>query len=408
MLGTILGSVALGISLVALVMAITLVRSLGARDPLAVPRMWRRVLMVRSTIPGNSGRFTADSPDKPSIAFIANPTKEGVQEMHERALRACSIRYLPQPMWFHTTEEDPGYGMARDAIAAGADVVVAVGGDGTVRAVAEACAGTGATMGILPLGTGNLFARNLDFPVGDTPALLRAVLDGDDLTVDVGYLDIERAFSGHGEDGRYLFLVMAGAGMDAEMVASTNPTLKRRLGWLAYFFAALRHLHDKRMTASVSIDGAEPVQNEMRTVLVANAGRLPGGLQLIPDASITDGQLDIATLDARAGIVGWTDLFGSVIAQGAGIKQSELLRAWRVSRIDHARGEKVEIEMDAPYRVQVDGESLGRAKRVTAFVEHGALTVRVPIDEARGARDAKEAQEAKEATAAIEAGADVG
>lgn len=382
MLGIVLGSVALALALVALVLAVTVTRSLGARDPLAVPRMWRRALRVRSTIPGTAGRFSADSPDKPSIAFIANPTKEGVQEMHERALRACSIRYLPQPMWFHTTIEDPGYGMAKDAIAAGADVVVAVGGDGTVRAVAEACAGADVTMGILPLGTGNLFARNLDFPVGDTPALLRAVLEGDDLTVDVGYLEVERAFAGHGEDGRFLFLVMAGAGMDAEMVASTNATLKRRLGWLAYFVAALRHLHDKRMTATVSIDGADAVKNEMRTVIVANAGRLPGGLQLIPDASITDGQLDIATLDARAGIVGWTDLFGSVIAQGAGIKQSELLRAWRVSRIDHARGEKVAIEMDAPYRVQVDGESLGRAKKVTAFVEHGALKVRVPAFDA--------------------------
>ncbi|MFN3867204.1 MAG: diacylglycerol/lipid kinase family protein [Demequina sp.] len=384
MLGTTLGSIALVLALVALVMAVTVTRSLGARDPLAVPRMWRRVLLVRSTIPGTSGTFSPNSSDKPAIAFIANPTKDGVQEMHERALRACSIRYLPQPMWFHTTEEDPGYGMAKDAIAAGADVVVAVGGDGTVRAVAEACAGTDTALGILPLGTGNLFARNLDFPVGDTPALLRAILDGDDLTVDVGYLDVERAFSGHGEDGRYLFLVIAGAGLDAEMVASTNPTLKRRLGWLAYFFAALRHLGDSRMTASVSIEGAAPVKNEMRTVLIANAGRLPGGLQLIPDASITDGLLDIATLDARAGIVGWTDLFGSVIAQGAGIKQSELLREWRVSRIDHARGSKVEVEMDAPYRVQVDGESLGRARKVSAFVDPGALKVRVPAREPQG------------------------
>lgn len=348
------------------------------RDPLAVPKWMRTVLRIKSTPHTSTGNFAATDGEKLKVAFIANPTKENVQQLHEQALRACSIRYLPQPMWFHTTEEDPGYGQAADAITAGADVVVAVGGDGTVRAVAEACAGKDVAMGILPAGTGNLLARNLDLPIGDTAGLLRAILDGDDFAIDVGYVNIERAVDGSTTTERYLFLVMAGAGMDAEMVASANPTLKRRLGWLAYFFAALRHLRDKRMTATVAIDGGEPVTNEMRTVLLANSGRLPGGLQLIPDASLTDGKLNIATLDARAGIVGWTELFGSVVAQGAGIKQSELLKAWRASRIDHAQGARVEIAMDSPRRVQVDGESLGQARRISAFLEPAALRVRMP------------------------------
>ena len=378
MLGIVLGSIALGIALLALIVSVTVARRGGMRDPLAVPTWLRRVLRIKSSPHTSTGSFAATDGEKLRVAFIANPTKENVQELHERALRACSIRYLPQPMWFHTTEEDPGFGQASDAIKAGADVVVAVGGDGTVRAVAEACAGKDVSMGILPAGTGNLLARNLDLPMGDVAGLLRAILDGDDRAIDVGYLDVERAFPGHGEDQRYLFLVMAGAGMDAEMVASANPTLKRRLGWLAYFFAALRHLGDKRMTVSVGIDGGTPITNEMRTVLLANSGRLPGGLQLIPDASVTDGKLNIATLDARAGIVGWTDLFGSVVAQGAGIKQSELLKAWRASRIDHAQGSTVVIEMDAPHRVQVDGEALGRAQKISAFIDPQALRMRVP------------------------------
>lgn len=378
MLGIVLGSIALGVALLALTLSIAVARRGGMRDPLAVPRWMRVLLRIKSTPHTSTGNFAATDGEKLRVAFIANPTKENVQELHEQALRACSIRYLPQPMWFHTTEEDPGHGQAADAITAGADVVVAVGGDGTVRAVAEACAGKDVAMGILPAGTGNLLARNLDLPIGDVAGLLRAILDGDDLPIDVGYVDIERAFPGHGTNGRYLFLVMAGAGMDAEMVASANPALKRRLGWLAYFFAALRHLRDKRMSVSVAIDGGEAVSNEMRTVLLANSGRLPGGLQLIPDASLTDGKLNIATLDARAGIVGWTDLFGSVVAQGAGIKQSELLKAWRASRIDHAQGAQVVIEMDGPHSVQVDGESLGQARRISAFIEEGALRIRVP------------------------------
>ncbi|GIG54029.1 diacylglycerol/lipid kinase family protein [Demequina activiva] len=378
MLPLILGSIALIVGVIALVLAVSVTRRVGARDPFAVPKFWRRVLRIKPATANVSGAFTIDAPDKQRVAFVANPSKESVTEIRERAMRACAIRYLPQPMWFETTVDDPGTGQARRAIAAGADVVIAVGGDGTVRAVAEALAGTDIAMGILPMGTGNLFARNLDLPINDTSALMRTALEGVDRPVDVGYMDIERAFPGHGEDSRHLFLVMAGAGIDAEMVAGANATLKRRLGWMAYFFAALEHLGDKRMTATVRIDDAEPVTNEMRTVLLANAGRLPGGLQLIPDASISDGLLDIATLDARAGIVGWTDLFGSVIAQGAGIKQSELLQAWRASRIDHGRGSSVEIAMASPQRVQVDGEELGRASRVKAWLEPGSLRVRVP------------------------------
>ncbi|WP_062077333.1 diacylglycerol/lipid kinase family protein [Demequina globuliformis] len=376
-----LGVSALVIAVIALTLAITVVRRIGSRDPLSVPPFWRRMLRIKPISAATAEHTGAlAGRERQLIAFVANPSKNGVAELRERAMRACSERYLPEPLWLHTTVEDPGTGQAAAAIAQGADVVVAIGGDGTVRAVADALAGTDVAMGIIPMGTGNLFARNLDLPLTDTTALLRTVLEGADQRVDVGYMDVERAFPGHGEDGRHLFLVMAGAGMDAEMVASADATLKKRVGWLAYFFAAIEHLGDKRMKVTVAVDDGPSTTTEMRTVLLANAGRLPGGLQLIPDASITDGELDIATLDARGGLVGWTELFGSVVAQGAGIKQSEVLRAWRTSRIDHARAKSVSIEMESPQRVQVDGESLGRAIRLRGHIEPAALTVRIPVD----------------------------
>jgi diacylglycerol kinase family enzyme len=76
--------------------------------------------------------------------------------------------------------------------------------------------------------------------------------------------------------------------------------------------------------------------------------------------------------------VGWTDLFGSVVAQGAGLKQPEILKAYRASRIDHTRGVDVSIRMDQPQKVQVDGEALGKATAISARVDAGALVVRVP------------------------------
>jgi diacylglycerol kinase family enzyme len=377
MLATILAVCALVIAVAAMSLAATITKRVGVRDPIAVPPFWRRVLRIRPVAPAGEAFSQLRGGDQ-KVAFIANPTKAGIAEVREQALRACSIRYLPQPMWLYTSEDDPGTGQTREALEAGADVVVAVGGDGTVRAVAEALAGTGIPLGILPIGTGNLFARNLDLPLGDIPGLLRTVLEGSEARIDVGWLDIERGDTKPGEPTRHLFLVMAGAGFDAEMVAGADDRLKRRVGWFAYFLAAVKHLGERRMTASVSVNGSEPVTGQMRTVLLANVGSLPGGFTLIPDASVTDGRLDIATLDARAGIVGWTDLFGSVVAQGAGLKQPEILKAYRASRIDHTRGVDVSIRMDQPQKVQVDGEALGKATAISARVDAGALVVRVP------------------------------
>jgi diacylglycerol kinase family enzyme len=377
MFATITAAIALAIAVAAMSLAATITKRVGIRDPIAVPPFWRRVLRIRP-MPTTAEAFSHFEGRDQRVAFIANPTKAGIAEVREQALRACSIRYLPQPMWLYTSEDDPGTGQTREALEAGADVVVAVGGDGTVRAVAEALAGTGVPLGILPIGTGNLFARNLDLPLGDVPGLLRTVLEGAEARIDVGWLDIERGDVKPGEPTRHLFLVMAGAGFDAEMVAGADDRLKRRVGWFAYFLAAVKHLGERRMTASVSVNGSEPITAQMRTVLLANVGSLPGGFTLIPDASVTDGRLDIATLDARAGIVGWTELFGSVVAQGAGLKQPEILKAYRASRIDHTRGEVVAIRMDQPQKVQVDGEALGRATAISAKVDAGALVVRVP------------------------------
>ncbi|WP_296664897.1 diacylglycerol kinase family protein [Demequina sp.] len=375
---------ALVVALIALSLAITMTRRLGVRDPVAVPAVWRRILRIRPLPQMELGAATQRTDAQERVAFIANPTKPGVAELREQALRACAIRYLPQPMWFYTTAEDPGVGQARAAVAAGADVVVAVGGDGTVRAVAEALAGTGVPMAIMPIGTGNLFARNLDLPLGDTAALLRTALEGAERTSDVGWLELSRTPNGDGDGERHIFLVIAGAGLDAEMVAGADDQLKKRLGWVAYFFAAVRHM-GKRMEATISVDGGEPVVSHMRTVLLANVGRLPAGIQLIPDASFDDGKIDVASIDARGGIVGWSELFGTVMAQGAGIRDPWVIRTWKTSRIDHVRGERVDIKVREAQKVQVDGESMGRATRIRAEVDAGALVLRVPASTVKGA-----------------------
>src|SRR5690554_3857151 len=124
------------------------------------------------------------------VAFVVNPTKTGAEDLREAAIRACATRYLPEPLFFETTADEAGTTQALEAVAAGASAVVAAGGDGTVRAVAEALIGTDTPMGIVPLGTGNLLARNLDIPLTRIDDQLRIALTATSRAIDVGRMRV--------------------------------------------------------------------------------------------------------------------------------------------------------------------------------------------------------------------------
>src|SRR5699024_3405380 len=157
----------------------------------------------------------------------------------ERACRGLGL----EPLWLETTVEDPGTGQARAALEAGAEVVVAAGGGGTVRAVATALQGTGTPLGLLPVRTGNLLARHLDIPVTDLARSLEIALEGRDRPIDVAWLRVTDAPSGDDAaevDTDHIFLVIAGIGFDAAMIADTDTTLKAKVGWIAYFLGGIR------------------------------------------------------------------------------------------------------------------------------------------------------------------------
>ena len=323
------------------------------------------------------------------VAFVANPSKSDVLALKAAILRAREAEGYPEPLWFETTIEDPGVGQTRAAVAQGADVVVAIGGDGTVRAVAEALVGTGVPMGLMPLGTGNLLARNLDLPLSDPLAAMRIALEGRDRTIDVGWLrvlrwesDIDDAVTEAVDDlpdeedlpRDHIFLVIAGLGFDAAMVADTDEQLKRRVGWIAYFVSGMRHLHGRRTRMHVRLDDQPMTTTRLRSLLIGNCGKLPGGITLLPDAVLDDGWLDVAAIDTRGGIAGWAQLFGEVMMQGAGMRND--LPA-KIGRIDHTRAQEVRVVVQGGEHVQVDGDIVGRVTELSARVDHAALVVRV-------------------------------
>ncbi|GGC02800.1 diacylglycerol/lipid kinase family protein [Cellulomonas carbonis] len=345
---------------------------------------------------------TASTDETPAahtlVAFVANPTKPGVPELRDAAVQACAARYLPEPMWFDTTAEDPGIGQAREAIEKGAQLVVAVGGDGTVRAVAEGLSGTGVAMGLLPQGTGNLLARNLDIPLTDVEEMLRIALTGDDLAIDVGWLTVVRDESDVRDDiaeadpeavapeetpadtaepaRDHIFLVMAGLGFDAAVMGDTDEDLKAKVGWFAYFLAGAKHLRGRRMRVAMSVDGEPWRAARLRSIVFGNVGRLPGGITLIPGAEANDGVLHVGALDARGGILGWLQLFSEVSMQRFGFR-TELPN--RIGRIDHVNAREVRVRSRDPQPVQVDGDTIGEALEVAAKIQERALVVRVPV-----------------------------
>lgn len=171
----------------------------------------------------------------PGAVVIVNPTKfddlDAVR--HELAAAAQAVGHEP-PDLVATTEEDPGFGQTREALRRRPDVVCALGGDGTVRAVAQVLAGTGVALGLLPGGTGNLLARNVGVPVDDLAEAVAVAVRGRDRTIDAGWLILDPTASQLLDDdpaaarpvNAHLFAVMAGLGFDAVMMDDASAALK--------------------------------------------------------------------------------------------------------------------------------------------------------------------------------------
>jgi diacylglycerol kinase family enzyme len=285
-----------------------------------------------------------------------------------------------EPSFLETTLDDRGVGLAGAAVAAGARMVVAAGGDGTVRACAQALAGTQVPLAIVPLGTANLAARALGIPPG-TGGSLATAFGGHERLIDLAVAGAAAAGAGGagttgagttgagttGAAGGLTFAAMAGIGLDAEVVAATPRLLKRRAGWLAYAAAGIVHLPGRGERFTVRLDDDEPLARQARCVVVGNAGLLPGGFTLLPRARLDDGLLDVGIL-APSGPGGWLRVAHRVLT-GSGRDGRQLERH---------QARRVEIRTEKELPREVDGEVITPGRSLTVTLLRRALTVRVP------------------------------
>lgn len=298
------------------------------------------------------------------VAVVANPAKLDDPESTRRVVDGVLADHGLEPaLWLETTEEDPGCGQAREALEQGADLVCALGGDGTVRAVGDVLAGGDVPLGLLPAGTGNLLARALDLPLTSLEDALGIALDGRTHRLDVGGLRVD------GSDEELVFLVMAGMGLDAEAMAHADERLKGAVGWPAYLVSGARAAVRGGFVVNVQTKGGQPMTRTVRAVVIGNSGRLQGGVELLPEASLDDGLLDIAVVAPR-GLAGWIRTIATVFSSGRGH-----------THLERRQTTEVRVFARHPTAVQLDGDALGEHRVLTCRVRPGALPVRLPAEQ---------------------------
>nr|WP_244167214.1 diacylglycerol kinase family protein [Streptomyces mutomycini] len=330
-----------------------------------------RALLAGPHVPGAAPAGTAvrgeragPEPGRTAVVFNPTVTDETTCDGLRRVLEDHGhhgAEFVP------TTADDPGEGQTARALREGATLVVVCGGDGTIRAAAEALAGTGTPLAVVPCGTGNLLARNLGLPVRPAEALAVA-LRGVPHRIDLGRVEGDGMAPAH-------FTVMSGAGLDAAMLESTGDRAKALLGWPAYVMAGLRELRAPRMRLTVGLDGARPLRRSARMVLFANTGKVQGGAALVPAARPDDGLLDLMILDPR-GPAGWLGAITTLVRRrpegGGG-------RAGGSRSVEYFTFSRADVRFDEPQQREVDGDTVQPGRRLTAEVRPGALTVLMPV-----------------------------
>jgi diacylglycerol kinase (ATP) len=308
----------------------------------------------------SKARSPIPAADQKRCAVIYNPARVTDWVTFRRHVSyELKTRGWQPPWWLETTAEDPGRAMARQAVEQGVDLVLVAGGDGTVRVVCSALAGTGIPLGLVPAGTGNLLARNLGIPL-DEAAALAVAFDGLDKPIDLVKVTLDDVASDH-------FAVMAGIGLDAMIMQGTNQDLKKAVGSAAYFLAAAQNANHPALQTTIEMDDGPPVARRAHVIVIGNVGYLQANIPLIPDARADDGQLDVVIASPRT-VRDWVRLTARVLAR----------QRRPDDQLDRLTGQRVKITVDPPDHYQMDGDTVGECRSLLAEVQPGALLLRIP------------------------------
>jgi diacylglycerol kinase (ATP) len=285
-----------------------------------------------------------------TVAVIANTQKFAKKDA--RSLRrALADAGIDDVYWREVERGSDAKKAAHKAMKHDAQTVVVCGGDGSIRAAAEALVDTPTALAVVPCGTANLFATGLGLPTG-IDDIVKAIISGGRRTIDSATCN------------GLTFNVMAGSGFDVAMLAQAEDD-KERLGTLAYLRAGVHQVRRRKMfRAKVTVDGNTFFEGEATCVLVGKLGSLKGGIKTFPDASPTDGQLHVAVVTA-VGMREWAALMAKAVVR----KQQSS------SHAEMGAGTAVEVTFKDKRHFELDGGVKGKAKTLDFEINPRSLVI---------------------------------
>ena len=296
------------------------------------------------------------------LVVIYNPAKLADEQEFGGLLRDAAARHgWAAPILKPTTRTETGRGLVAEALAGRAELVLAAGGDGTVRQVSTALRNSGVPCGIIPIGTANLLAQNMRIPL-DVEQAIDLALTGRPRTLDLARLKVDR-------NREVYFTGMAGIGFDAALMSDTDEKLKRIVGPAAYLVGFAKQLGTAPRRITVVVDDRLRIRRRAVLILVGNTGSLNRGIRLFPDAKPDDGRLDLLMAAPRS-LGAWARLLRVV-----------LRRIRRSSAVTYYAGRRFEITLAADTAWELDGDTEGRGRHFEFEVAAGALLLITPDDQ---------------------------
>ena len=290
-----------------------------------------------------------------TVAVVAHAGKTfggGLLELR----RELERQGVADPLWYEVPKSRKAPAHVERAIEKGAELLFVWGGDGMVQRCIDALDGARTAIAIVPAGTANLFASNLEIPQ-DIEAAVAIGLKGARRTLDVGRMNGER------------FAVMAGAGFDAQMIREADAGLKDRIGRVAYVWTGVNQLGRKPFETTITVDGATWYEGKASSVLLGNVGELFAGIEAFEDARPDDGILELGVVTADSAL----DWARTIARTAAGASSTSPFV--RVTKAHSA-----EVTFDRKVLYELDGGDRKKVKKLEVEVEPGAIDVCVPSE----------------------------
>ena len=289
-----------------------------------------------------------------NVVCIMNPTagtRRQVRLAVEQELETAGVDFV----FYETQAAGHAFQLAKDAVVAAAGVVIGIGGDGTLNEVARALVNRQVPLGLIPVGSGNAFARALNISTVPQKAC-RQLLAADVKRLDVGMVEDE------------IFLSTAGVGIDAEVAWLYAARKGKRRGMIPYLMLTLQVIRQyKPKPLKLFLDDQQAIACCPLGVVVANTAEYGNGVIIAPGAHAEDGVLDVRIIEPKSllsiAMHGWRLFMGS-IDEMPGVRQF--------------KAQKVRIERDVADYFQFDGEARRGPTTLNFTVKPKALSVLVP------------------------------